>query len=550
MVLKYKGTNSIDNVGDFKLKLEDFLKSPQNVYSKLYKTSITDRLNSLKKLADNNFTPSTLHYILTEIKKKLDSEEIKISSNIESFRIISQFSASSGQISVSLNINELSSGEFLYQFVDNISPGATITFTSSNMVVEFVNKSGSSLTNTSNTVTYLNLAHPLYKFYSRDIKNNIYDMSVRLEDSDYSMTAKLESIRKLILNTPSRFLKQDVQAILNLLGPSYPTIEDAINAISTKIGGSGTVDRKLNVLANILTTSSNPLNDLVVDAKNNIDTSIVSLPGRATYFQIGSITKIGSTFTFGLSFSGNANLNGNYTYTFIHNINTEEDFTLTYGGNSVTLKNVSGFALSGSNFLSYFTSMYPIDVNIYSQVLDNIGEIRKMISNDINKPLRTRIASLDRKLLKNPTGNLDNDLTTLRNFIISSPISDVETDISEIRDLICDDNNFSSSPLNTLIGQGMINGIESPIVNVIGGFDPAGSISIADLLGDPSVGDKGLSQIIKGSTQTVNNDLLVNLNNATNLKDQLDAILNILRGGIIIQPGSYVSIYHAISSSV
>lgn len=555
LILKYKSSAQINDVNTFKALLEDFLKSSQNVYAKLYKTSIEDRLNSLKKLADNNFTPSTLHYILTEIKKKIDSEEIKISSNINSFRITSQFSVSGNQIYVDLNINESSTGTFLFEYTSNIKTGSTITFTSSNMIVEFVNKSTSQLTNISEVATYLNSAHPLYKFYSRDIKSNIDDMSDRLENSADSMSAKLESIRKLILNTPSRFLKQDVQEILNLISPNYTSIENAIVAISNRIGDSGTIVERVNKLANNLTTSQNPLNVEIGIAKNNIDNNIVSLPGGATYFQIKSITKTNTIFSFNLTFEENTDLNGIYTINMDNNqIYVGDNFNLTGSGGNVTLKNVSGFSLTGSNFLSYVTSMYPINVNFYNQVLDNISEIRKMISND-STSLRSRIASFDRNLLKNPTGVLNNDLTKLRIFIISSRNSDVETDISNIRNLICDDINFSSSPLDTLIGNPMINNSQSPIVNVIGGFDPAGSISIADLLGDPSAGDKGLSQIIKGSTQEVTNGnidagLLTSLNEASNLKAQLDAILNILRGGIKIPANNYISIYEAISSAV
>jgi hypothetical protein len=124
-------------------------------------------------------------------------------------------------------------------------------------------------------------------------------------------------------------------------------------------------------------------------------------------------------------------------------------------------------------------------------------------------------------LLDSPTGILSTDLSTARSILVSSISSSLESDIRNVNLLI---DSVSTGSTQDKIGTPVINSAPSNLSSIIGG---SGS-DIASLLGDPTLGDSGISSLINApsvvNTNSVFNEL-TGFQNATSINSQLNAFL-------------------------
>jgi len=164
--------------------------------------------------------------------------------------------------------------------------------------------------------------------------------------------------------------------------------------------------------------------------------------------------------------------------------------------------------------------MYPVNSKIATSVADKISSLGTMIGGS-ESCLRVKIAALTASFLKIPTGIARTDFSNARSRFVVSPAATLEDDAQTLNTLL--DGTASGSAVQARIGNPTVNSTSSNLTAVIGGEG-----DIASCLGDPMLGDTGLSALITASNASNDHGIfndLSSMQNATNISDQLSAFL-------------------------
>ncbi|VBB17735.1 hypothetical protein YASMINEVIRUS_198 [Yasminevirus sp. GU-2018] len=516
-----------DNVSDKLTTQIQTLKSSSTQLS----TAITDVNSLIGGSSDTNSRVTTLNVTIDGVKSMTGLTSFTFSTTASSSNDVVTIVGNDGTSSqsYSLDVTTVNLGTGTNQTVP-ISNGGTFTLTcQGTKSITFVNNSGEPITSVQTIADYLAKTYPVGSVLKASTTSKVFAIKNVLGGNKPCLLSCATNIASVIGGNSSDITSQlgdpgTNSTIIGQLGGSTSSVVSAMNALSTKLVGNS------NYVSSLYNN--------IVSMNNDLYSGLSSLPNSATYATIGSITTDGSGgINVGVSnlpgSNGTYNLSGS---TISNGISSGSQFTLTNGGDTITLYNTSGSSIRNQlDAMNYLRSMYPQGSKLTTCLTDSISSIKIGLGGN-GSSVRDRIAKIDSSLLNAPTGVISADLNSVRGLLVDTPNSTLQSDVETLNTLL----NGQSSGSSTVarVGNPVSNSTQSDVSSVIGGSDS----DIASRLGDPVAGSSGLSALIKASSASNSNDIDISeFTNATNLHDQLTTFLALCQEGRVIEINSQVS---------
>lgn len=223
------------------------------------------------------------------------------------------------------------------------------------------------------------------------------------------------------------------KTLISLIDGSSTTIKSALDQVSNNLVGNNNYTNSIN--SNLSTIIS------------NLDNIPFTLPG-VTVVTVSSITNSNGIISM-VTDAGTFSIN-----TFSISINNGNTFTLTSTGNELILYNMSGSLIGNASAMEvYLKSIFPQNSTISKITTNIISSISKMIGGTTSN-IRSEMGKIDSIILKNPTGVIKTDLTSLRSLIKVPIGTTIEDDIRDILgaidNTIDDTSDVSSLPVKSI----------------------------------------------------------------------------------------------------
>uniref|UniRef100_A0A6C0BFC4 Uncharacterized protein n=1 Tax=viral metagenome TaxID=1070528 RepID=A0A6C0BFC4_9ZZZZ len=398
------------------------------------------------------------------------------------------------------------------------------------------------------------------------LKNDLLTQIGKIKSDGSVLSTSISEIENSLLTTPTGIIDTDIQSINSLLNGTSLGLttqsrigspmmnssssnlksiiggtssdlssqlgDPGVNSLISNIGGSTTsIQSALEAISNQLinsTSFSSSLSSSISTISTNLDNIISSLPSGYSYLTVVSSPVSDGVGGINITFlsAGTYNLDA---ITISNGISNGSTFSFVNGSNSLVLYNRSGSTFSTQGqMLKYLRSIYPISSYLSTDVSSIVNRSIKNLIGGSSSVIRTRLGHVDSIILDDPTGVILTDLSTVRGYITSSPSSSIQSDIEQIKSTLNSNSDVSSYTLKDIIGEPTSNASASSIANII---SSGSSDSLSYIIGDPILGDTGLSGLINYKSINNNNGVFTEgifnqiQNGGTDITGQIQQII-------------------------
>lgn len=333
----------------------------------------------------------------------------------------------------------------------------------------------------------------------------------------------LNTIRSYIVQNLGTTLERDLDTIFTLLQNQTRQTDDTLEAVvksqSNRISTNDNLKLSIDNLISSIRVPPNS-NGIVIDIGNKVSEiiGINSFPSGITNVTITNITFDPSSSSVKITIGGDQ-----YSINFSSGINKDSTFDLTFASASasdiktITFINKSGGQLDSSNaLLKYMTYNYPLNQKIDSQLLNNVDIIKKIVTGSINTTFPFFGLYRIKSLLSQTENNINSAVTSIRDKVFT------DSNLS----LYLDD---ELQAIKNKVGN--IGGADT---NIKDGIDEiqlrlGGTGTILDRIGTIGAASGGLATLIGNSSNNTVVKLNYDLSGINNVKDALDAFLNLFQ---------------------